>query len=347
MCESKLNLIQNIRRRPGMYIGDLTIRGLKNMIGYFLDDIQKDNSSNIEITIEFKKDNWVKIQVNKIDTSLFAETISSLNTDNKFISLGLPVMIALSEEIKINVQKLPSLISLWANKGIYEYAATTAIDKIDRIEVNFKIDFDIFNSFSFNYEIINGFIRKYAFIYSNFKIVSIDSTKDIKQTNLFEYPNGVSDQLDYKIAEQLHGIPLLRLDLKVNIDEYDYQICFCYLDIWLGQTYIATYANYDELIFGGSLENGILDGIILTFQEYSKSYKNKVKINYKSAKEQLILIAVAKGHNFNFAGSTKCKLEMPKMRKSIKQYVYNQLNYYLKTNEAIAEKVLDKFRIYE
>lgn len=340
MTEQKLTIIDHIRKRPGMYVGDLSIGGLKSMLGYFFDDILKINTNQTEINIDFETNDFIALKVCNIKTSLFIKTLENLKTDNNFVSVGLPVIIALSEQTEIKISNNGSIFSLSSKNGNYEYQKTPFYENVDYIEVKYKTDKTIFKATELNYEVFNQFLRKYAYINTTCRIVSHDSRMQILQTNLFDYPNGLSHLIDFKIGEQLYGQSFFRLDLSAKIDEYDCQVCISYQDIWLGQTQIMTYANYDELIYGGSLESGVIDGLFLAIKQLAD--KKKIVIDRRKIKKQLILLAAIKGENLNFYGSTKTKLNMPKVRKNIKVFVAEKTLKYLKENKSIEEEILNK-----
>jgi DNA gyrase/topoisomerase IV subunit B len=65
MTTEALTIIDHIKMRPAMYIGDLSIRGLKTMFRHFFDDILNNNRGNIEISIELKTDNLINLKVNR------------------------------------------------------------------------------------------------------------------------------------------------------------------------------------------------------------------------------------------------------------------------------------------
>ncbi|MCW0487167.1 hypothetical protein [Riemerella anatipestifer] len=345
MAEHKLNLIERIRRRPGMYVGDLCIRGIKTMLGCFFEDILENSSNKLDINIDFKTNDIIALFVKNLNTELFIETVENLNIENKIVPLGLPVIIALSEQVNLKIISNSSVLTLTSTKGDYEFKNKLITKKADSIDLEFKIDRTIFNEVELNYESFNQFFRKYTFINTNCRIISHDNRTDIKQTNLFDYPRGLSQQLDLKIAEQLYGKSFFRLDLSTKIDNYEYQICISYQDIWLSQTIIQTYANYDELLNGGSLEKGILDGLYLAIKEIA--YKREIVIDRRKLKEELILLAVIKGNNFHFCGSTKVEIYMPKVRKKIKEFVCEKALLYLSENKHIENQILNKMTKYE
>jgi DNA gyrase/topoisomerase IV subunit B len=113
-----------------------------------------------------------------------------------------------------------------------------------------------------------------------------------------------------------------------------------YQDIWLGQTQM-TYANNDALIFGGSLEQGVLDGLFLAVKQAAN--RQNIVVDKRKLKKHFILLAVIKGDNFMFYGSTKTKLYMPLVRQKIKKFVAEQTAVYFKDNDGLEREILDKF----
>ena len=336
--------VENIRKRPAMYVGDCSIRGLKHLLQYYFDDFPKKEFQTTQVDIEIRQDNWINIRITEIDTTVMMNTITHLEK-GKFdkCTYGLPLMIGLSDEINITIQKFPSVVVLNANNGIHESWISTAQTKENMIELSFKLDLDIFKNVEYDYEIINHFLRQYAILNPHFNIKSSDKVSNNQQVNIFYYPKGIAHLLTHKIAEQHYGNPIFRLDLNTSIEHYDYQISFAYQDFWLGQTFVTSFANNDELLFGGSLIDGIFDGIILAVKRKAKKDGTKIKINHKIVQKQLILIASVKGQNFNFGGSIKENLVMPEMRKQIKNYISKTIDDYFSNNQTIADKVLDIF----
>lgn len=338
--------IEHIRKRPAMYIGEPSIYGFHTILSYLFGDLEKIIKLKTEIKIKLKKENRIKIEIHDIETSVFVETINNLKKFNENFSLGLSVLVGLSEELKIKIDENQNTTILNSKKGIYTIESEQKIQSSTKIEFEFKLDTSIFLNLKINYEILNIFIRKYAFLNSDFKIISINKSSTNIQTNIFEYPNGINEILEIKIAEIALKAPKYYINLKTKIENYEYNICFCYQNNWLGRNFITSYANHDDLYFGGSLENGILDGIILAINNNAVEKGKKIEINYKNVKKELFLIANVKGLDFTFGGATKSKLEMPKMRKIVKEFVFTEMNLFLSENQEISNELLEKFKHY-
>ncbi len=354
--EKNLTVIDQIRKRPGMYLGEFSIVGFKNILSYFFNEIQSNNVLRTEILVEFLANGFIKIEAKNVDTFDYAEILwsgfpnklfSSQNKKSDYF-FGLQVVVALSKEVKIEVQTPTDFILLNAKKGVFEVKSSAIKSAESSINIEFELDYDIWRKdFSINYEVINDFIRKYALINNDYRIKSIDNRAENTQIAIFDYPNGLSHQLDYLIGTHTyHGGIFMRMDLKTKTDKHQFEICFAYLDCWVSKPSISTYANNDKLIFGGSLEKGIIEGIVLAVKKLAKEKNAPIDINYKKAQPQLLLIASIKGDKFDFTGSVKAKINMPEVCKTIKGFVSEQTYLFFSQNEDVAKMMLKHFQKY-
>lgn len=343
-----MNILHHLRKRPGMYIGNLYLTGFKNMIGGVFETLKCNQSTVVNITIEFKKENRIRIEINGMDNTLLKKNIDNINNEMyvyDWKNTGIPILIGLSENIKITVLQPQITTTLIAKKGVASIDTANILNEQEKTIIDFNIDFDIFNKFEINYEVINQFIRKYAFLNPAFKIKSIDSTTSDPQVNVYYYPQGIAHQLDYVMGSiTYYSHPLFRLDYQTSINGYDYQVSFCYMSS--GKSYAMSYANNDELVAGGSLIDGILDGIIAAIKYVSKKNNQKVKITRATLKESLILIASVKGDEFTFGASTRINLNMPQMRKEIKNYMYHNVSSYLLNNINVSSCLLNNINVF-
>lgn len=333
-------LTEHIRKRPGMYLGDLSFPGLKNLFGYLLEDMLDNSNHPVDISIEFKPDNRVSVVAEGLDTNLFVAIVYDLNTQFSSLGYGLPVIIALSEYACIHICNNASVILLNSERSQFDLSEDKSSTKLNRLTIDFKLEECFFENRVFDYEILNQYFAKFALLNSKARIVSIDSRGSIQQTNLFIYPDGLSHHLDLNIGAQLYGKPFMRLDIKARIEDYDYDICFAWLDIWLGQTNVTTFANYDTLILGGSFEQGILDGIRIVLKKLA--LEKGLAPDIASLKKQFLLSAAVKGADMVFSGATKTKLHMPAIRRQTRHLVSDRLADYLAGNREAEAAFLKK-----
>lgn len=339
---------ENIRKRPAMYIGDLRLTGFKQMLEYLLEEILDSCLENPIFEIVFFRENRITIQITNADNQKILLRFGDLQTtDDQISSLGLGVFITLSSDISIAVNEPPTLIVLHGQKGDFEIVVKTSEEEEKNITIGYTADKETFKDFELVYEQVNSFLQQFAFLNPNLKIISTDKTTEELQRNIFHYPTGVFKQLDYLLSQQLYGIPSLRVDIEAHSEKYSYKIGISYSNIWLDKSFIKTYAGNIETYLGGSLNDGILEGLILSIREFARKENVDIVINRKLVKEQLVVIAAVKGQDFNFEGSVKRKLGMPTLKKEVRQIVSEQMTNYFEANPKAKENILYKFKRLE
>jgi DNA gyrase subunit B len=196
----------------------------------------------------------------------------------------------------------------------------------------------------FVYDHFNTFLRQFAFLNPGLKIISIDNTTDELQRNVFNYPTGVLGELDYYIAQQPFGDPLLRIEINAKVGEYSYKVGISYSNVWIDKSFFKTYAGNVETYLGGSFDEGILEGIISAIRHVARKENADVLISRKLAKEQLTVVAAVQGEDFEYEGSTKAELGMPKLKKDVKRLVHERMIDFFKSNPGAVKDILNKFQ---
>ncbi len=342
-------LLESIRKRPAMYIGCCTIRGFEPLFYQFFDDLNAGSNQKVAIHITFEANNWIKIafEPSEMTLSRFLQSFQQ-NYAEDFRSYSLAIFIALSEAIQLSIQSNSILLTLSAQKGYITSSESMNCDGMPNVQIDFKIDSERFPKMIIDYEIMNQIFRQYALLNPYFRIISTNNITHNLQINIFEYPKGIDYQLDYEIAKQQYGEPYFRFECQTTIDDYKYQICLAYLDSDFFKTFITSYANNDELIHGGSLIDGVLAGLEDSIENIVKSQNKSIKVNCKTIKKNLILIASVRDNQwrFTFAGSIKGALIMPQMKKNIKQYFYTELMTHFEKHPEVVKKLITYFPLF-
>ncbi|MDJ1469861.1 hypothetical protein [Xanthocytophaga flava] len=335
------SLIESIRKRTHLYIGDTLFRGFRNILESILSDLMITNVNERKITIEFRKQDWIRLLLPVVDVDI----IFDRPEDMVYIpheKMGIVYLVALSEKFSGIIWSLSGGKRLGARNGIYSFVNISGNTDTPYTIINFKIDRTIFKKLDLNYEFINQRLREYAFLNPSSQITSTDLRNDQPQHNLYTYPRGVAHELDFRVATCIDDVENgIRLDLQTSIGKYFYQISFV-IDGWLEVPYIATYANEANLIRGGSLESGILAGIQAVIKEIAERKGKKIKITPNELKKKLILIAGVRGEELMFAGSAKWELDMPAMQKEVKKYVYQEFLKYVEANPDAMSVLLER-----
>lgn len=341
--------IQHIRKRPGMYVGERNLRGFKVLLSYLFDDILMDEDRLIQLSITFEKEDGVYIEVENSDLAAISETLSNFDKeiDAKKWPLGFPTLIALTEETHIGIHNFPSYLLFSAKKGLLEHVASTSDFRNPKLDIRFKLEDTIFRDCVIDYESMYVFLQQYAFLHPNLSLKVMGNRSDSPQSNRFYFPKGIAHQLDLKIMEQKHQNLLFRLDLHTIIDNYAYRISLGYQPIWIGQSYICSFANNDEMFFGGSLQEGVINGIFAATKKLAQPNSQRFLISKPKIREQLMVIAAVKGNDFSYEGAIRAKLAMPNMQKEVKAFVYTELLYFFENKQELIPTYLEKYTIWE
>jgi DNA gyrase subunit B len=339
---------EHIRKRPGMYIGDLRLTGFKVMLGYFFEELVADSLQDPIFEIKFHKNSKIEINIKNVDTQKTISRINELHTNSQTIgSFGFAVLISLTEKIEIIVNDFPNKLSLNGKKGDYVISQILTKDKNNTISIDFILDKDIFKDLEIIYEYLNSFLKQFSYLNPNLKIVSIDKSKSEEQKNIFHHKRGILNQLDYLISQQPYAQPSKNIEIDTIIDDYVIKIGLNYSSIWLEKSIIKTFANNVETFLGGSLNDGIISGVIIAIKKLAEKENIKISISKNNVVDQLILVAAVRGNNLEFSGSTKSKLGMPSLQKKIKNLVFGVLTKYFFDEPQEAQKIIAKFEIYE
>lgn len=337
---------QHIRKRPAMYIGNLNQTGFNQLLEYFLVDLLSCGPQNIIIEVQFLPDNSFAIEVKNINTRYLLDILE--NIEVKYTeAFGIRVLLALSTETYIKIIKHPTVVIYWGGKGNYNSAASTAQQKENNALINFTLDPTIFNSFQVSYNYTNTFLKQFTMLNPGLKIISTDKTTNELQQRVFYFPEGVFHQLDSILALEPHQPDVFTLlKIQETINGYSYRIGLCYSHLYTQVFNIKSYAGNNHTYENGSLVDGILDGIKMAVKELAGKEKATVSISKKRLLDGLTIIASVTGKEYNWYGSTKHKLYMLEVRKTVKQLVSDRLTAYYSLNPHLQDNIINRFRVW-
>lgn len=332
----KIDVLEHIRKRPGMYIGSVDYSGFNELIHYLIQDFIE--TEFYEITFTLEKNNRVIIESTGSKSLAFiSDAIKNVNDyKNAHFHLSIASLIALSDSLKIEIDDLPFLNS---HKGIFKIQ-NEIVNDASKIKFDFTIDKDIFKELDLNYLHLNTLLRRFAFFNSKVKIKSIDESSNELQINIFHYPKGLSEITDFELVKNFrYDSPFFKLKFDKKTD-FSYSVSLAFVGGWSLKPKIKMYANYKETILGGSLLDGILQGFKKFLKE--ETLKNNLKLNISNTKlkNHLLLYASVSGE-LSYLGSTRWKLGTPKVQLEIKEFIYHELkSYFINKKDKLAD-ILD------
>jgi len=359
--------LEAVRKRPGMYIGSTSSRGLHHLV-YEIMDNSIDEAlagycNEIEITINPDNsitniDNGRGIPVG-IHPKMGIPTVEVVHTilhaGGKFggegysvsgglHGVGASVVNALSEYLEVEVYRDGNIYRQRYERGNV-VTKLEVIGKTDRTgtKTTFKPDPLIFEEIEFDYETLLNRFRELAFLNKGLTIRLIDKRKDEPLVKELYYEGGIISFVEHlnRSKEVIHQPPIYFEGLK---DGNYVEIAMQYNDTYNESIY--SFANNIATTEGGTHLTGFKTAITKVFNDYCRKY-NYLKENDKNllgedVREGLTAVISVKLHEPQFEGQTKTKLGNSEIRSLVENIVTDKLSSFLEENPSIAKTIVEK-----
>ena len=359
--------LEAVRKRPGMYIGSVSVRGLHHLV-YEIVDNSVDEAlagycKNIKVTIEpgniiSVEDDGRGIPVDKHEkTGLSAaETVYTvLHAGGKFggdsgykvsgglHGVGASVVNALSEWTEVTIQR---------DGGIYQmsFERGKTVKTLQRIgdsnktgtKVRFYADDTIFETLQYEYDVLENRFREMAFLTKGLSIEIEDQREEVPRTNKFCFEGGLNSFVEYlnRSKEKLHPTPIY-----IEKDgEYPVEIAIQYTTSYSESIY--TFVNNINTIEGGTHLEGFKRSLTKVFNDYARD-KNILKekdanLLGDDIREGITAVISVKVKEPQFEGQTKTKLGNSEVAGIVQSMVNEHLANFLEENPNIAKAILEK-----
>ena len=359
--------LEAVRKRPGMYIGSVSVRGLHHLVYEIVDNAVDEALAgyckNIHITIEpgniiCVEDDGRGIPIDKhAKTGLSAaETVYTvLHAGGKFggdsgykVSGGLhgvgsSVVNALSEWTEVTIQR---------DGGIYQmsFERGKTIKSLERIgdsdktgtKVRFFADDQIFETLDYEYDVLENRFREMAFLTKGLNIEIEDLREEVPRKAKFCFEGGLNSFVEYlnRNKEKLHPQPIY-----IEKDgEFPVEIAIQYTTSYSENIY--TFVNNINTIEGGTHLEGFKRSLTKVFNDYARS-KNILKEKDSNLvgddiREGITAVISVKVKEPQFEGQTKTKLGNSEVTGIVQSMMNEHLSNFLEENPNIAKSILEK-----
>ena len=359
--------LEAVRKRPGMYIGSVSARGLHHLV-YEIVDNSVDEAlagycKNINVTIE--QGNVIKVEddgrgipvdIHPKTKISAAETVYTvLHAGGKFggdsgykVSGGLhgvgsSVVNALSTWTEVTIQR---------DGGIYQMAFERGktIKPLQRIgdsdktgtTVRFLADDTIFETLEYEYEILENRLREMAFLTKGLRITLTDEREETPKKADFCYEGGLVSFVEFlnKNKEKLNPKPIY---IEKNGDT-PVEIAIQYTTSYSENIY--SFVNNINTIEGGTHLEGFKRSLTKVFNDYARSHnilKDKDgNLQGEDIREGITAVISVKVKEPQFEGQTKTKLGNSEVTGAVQSVMNEELSAFLEENPAVAKAVLEK-----
>jgi len=359
--------LEHVRKRPAMYIGDVSSRGLHHLayevVDNSIDEALAGYCDKISLTIN--KDGSVTVEDNGrgIPTgmhptekkSALEVVMTVLNAGGKFDrntykvsgglhGVGVSVVNALSEWLKVEVRREGKIFAQDYKAGV----PTGAVKEIGKLtgkesgtKVTFMADKSIFTTTAIKYEIIEDRLRELAYLNKDVTIVIRDERNGKK--NLFHFEGGIKEFVKY-IDSSRKSFMKEPIFIKGERDNTQVEVSFQYNESYNDN--IFTYVNDINTHEGGTHLVGFKTALTRTLNNYgfkSNIIKNdKIQLTGDDFREGLTCVISIKVPEPQFEGQTKTKLGNSEVKSIVEMIVGEQLQNFLEENPSVAKKILEK-----
>ena len=361
--------LEAVRKRPGMYIGSTSLRGLHHLVYEIVDNSVDEALAGFcrEIYVTINQDNSVTVEddgrgipvgINHKAGSPAVEVVFTvLHAGGKFggggykvsgglHGVGASVVNALSDWLEVDI---------FHEGKIYHqrYERGNSCNKLKVIgdcdpektgtRVQFKPDGTIFEDTVFEYDTLKTRLRETAFLTKGLKIVLKDDRDDQKQEKTFHYEGGIKEFVTYlnRSKEFLYE-QIMYFEGKKN--GVYVEVALQHNDSYNESVY--TFVNNINTPEGGTHLVGFRNALTKTFNDYARNNKllkdSEANLSGEDIREGLTAIVSVKIEDPQFEGQTKQKLGNSEARGAVDNVVSEQLTYFLEQNPSVAKIICEK-----
>ncbi|MBO4390137.1 MAG: DNA topoisomerase (ATP-hydrolyzing) subunit B [Lachnospiraceae bacterium] len=360
--------LEAVRKRPGMYIGSTSIKGLHHLVYEIVDNSVDEALVGAcdTINVQINEDNSITVEDNgrgipvgiqeKAGRPAVEVVFTVLHAGGKFggggykvsgglHGVGASVVNALSEWLEVYVCREGKIHKQRYERGNAVMPLTVVGECGDRhgTKVIFKPDAEIFEDTVYDFSMLQQRLREMAFLTKNLKIVLTDVRGEEPVTKTYHYEGGIREFVTYlnRSAVALYPDVIYCEGTQNNV----------YVEVALQHNdgfneNIYTFVNNINTPEGGMHLTGFKNALTKVFNDYGRKNKilkdNEENLSGEDLREGLTAIVSVKIEDPQFEGQTKQKLGNSIARAATDSVVTEQLTYFLEQNPAIAKAICEK-----
>ncbi len=361
--------LEAVRKRPGMYIGSTSSRGLHHLVYEIVDNSVDEALAGVctEINVTINPDNSITVADNgrgipvginhKAGLPAVEVVFTVLHAGGKFggggykvsgglHGVGASVVNALSEWLEVSIYHEGKIYQQRYERGKTMYSLKVTGDcEEDRhgTTVTFLPDKEIFEETVYDYDILKQRLREMAFLTKGLRIVLKDNREGMEREKIFHYEGGIREFVTYlnKSKEALYPEIIY---CEGNKDGVYVEVAMQHNDSYTENSY--GFVNNINTPEGGTHIVGFRNALTKTFNDYARKNKllkdSEPNLSGDDIREGLTAIVSVKIEDPQFEGQTKQKLGNSEARGAVDSVVSKQLEIFLEQNPSVAKTIIEK-----
>ena len=361
--------LEAVRKRPGMYIGTTSTRGLHHLVYEIVDNAVDEALAGYcsEIDVQINKDNSITVKDNgrgipvgineKTGLPAVQVVFTVLHAGGKFggggykvsgglHGVGASVVNALSQWLEVKVCREGKI-----HYQKYEYGHVVSELKVigecdsdfTGTEVTFLPDNTIFEDTVYQFKVLEERLRETAFLTKNLKIILRDVREEEPKEEIFHYEGGIKEFVSY-LNEGKTALYDNILYCEGAVNNVYVEVALQHNDGYNENT--ISFVNNINTPEGGTQVEGFKRALTKTFNSYARTKKvlkdNEENLSGEDIREGLTAIISVKIEDPQFEGQTKQKLGNSEARAAVENVMSEQLTYFLEQNPNVGKIICEK-----
>jgi DNA gyrase subunit B len=356
--------IEAVRRRPAMYIGDTSVRGLHHLVYEVVDNSVDESLAGFcdTIGVVIREDNsitvtdngrGIPVDMHKTEKKPAVEVaLTTLHAGGKFDhrsykvsgglhGVGVSCVNALSDWLEVEVKRDGKIYHQRYERGkTVSKLAVIGKSTSTGTKITFKPDKTIFPKTEYSYDTLSQRLRELAFLNKGLKIKLTDERSE--KEAVFEFAGGVISFVEYlnKNKNPLHNKVVYFQKLQ---DDINVEVALQYNDGYAETLF--SFANNINTVEGGTHLSGFKSALTRAINQYAKAknlIKDDIGISGEDVREGLTAVISVKVPNPQFEGQTKTKLGNSEVEGLVASTSLEALSSYFEENPSVANKIIEK-----
>ena len=358
--------LEAVRKRPGMYIGSTSSRGLHHLVYEIVDNSIDEALAGYcdEILVEINEDNSITVTDNgrgiptgihpKMGIPAVEVVFTVLHAGGKFggggykvsgglHGVGASVVNALSEYLEVEIYNGEHIFYQRYERGksTCKLKETGDTNKTGT-KITFKPDYEIFEDLVYDYDILLARLREQAFLNKGIKIVLKDK-RGSDRCDTLQYEGGIKSFVEW-LNQNKTPIHDDIIYVEAKKDDTEVEIAMQYTSSYTEN--LVSFANDIHTTEGGTHETGFKSALTKVFNDFARKLnfikENDKNLSGEDIREGLTCVISVKVLEAQFEGQTKTKLGNSEVRSVVEYAIGEHLTNFLEENPSVTRVILDK-----
>lgn len=359
--------LEAVRKRPGMYIGSTSSKGLHHLVWEIVDNSIDEALAGYctDIVVAIENDNWIRVEDNgrgipvdiqeKMGMPAVEVIMTVLHAGGKFggggykvsgglHGVGASVVNALSLETVVQVHRDGHIHEIKFERG-QTVQSLKIIGKTDRngTTTRFKADPEIFKETTvYEYDILANRVRELAYLNRGIQITITDEREGEERSTAYHYEGGITSYVEHlnQNKEPIHE----PIDLMGEKDGISVEIAMQYNSGFASM--ILSFANNINTYEGGTHESGFKTALTRVINDYARKNgmlkDSDTNLTGEDVREGLVAIVSVKHPDPQFEGQTKTKLGNSEVSQITNSLFSESFERFMLENPSVARKIIEK-----